>query len=202
MEVKINDDGTALIDGVVYVQKSKYEMEVSVQDMLLTPGKYYALETEEGRKKYEQDVNDTYGRPEAKADAKVELNDNPLFYPKKGKLAAVLNSMADRFLNAKVITHTSCDDIIAPRLKPETAERVAWGMSRLAEWQAMGVGIGEDGERRWFAGAGGYDYFTHNNKQKSVQDALFLTQEDLIEALEKFGGFKALLEARLARWGK
>lgn len=162
MEIKINDDGTALIDGVVY-RKEEGELV-------------------EGAHKV--------------------ASDNPLFYPKKGELAGVLNSMADSFLNAKVITHASCDDIITPRLKPETAHRVAWGMSRLAEWQAMGVGIGEDGEDRWFIDRWGDSYLTHKDKEKSAQDALFLTQKDLTEALEKFGGIEALQEARLARWGK
>lgn len=184
MEIKIKDDGTALIDGVEYVKKSNY-------DVRAIPGKYYALDTEEGRKEYERDCK-----------AKQE---NPWFVPKKDDFYYTLETpVPARCENQSIfdaVQRLACTDVTIPCLRSDYAERVAFGMSELAIWKAMGVGIGGEGEIRWWVNNEEALDCWKTIEAKSRQDALFLTEEDAEAALEEFG-WERLRAARLAVWGK
>jgi hypothetical protein len=188
VEIKINDDGTVLIDGVEYVRN--YIKEITD---ICHSDKYIDLSTKEGLERAEKLAKEHSARLE-----------NPWFIAGKDDYFCCVDQLSygdGVFEIDGPYQLTFEGKPTKPRLRPEYADDYTAGDSELKIWQAMGVGIGEEGDVRCFVDWEGDSVATSDLGYKSTRDALFLTREDAEEALKEFG-LERLKAARLKRWGK
>jgi len=190
-EIKIEDDGRVFVDGAEFVDREAFM------------GSLFPI-GEAIRRVYSRGLQ---GVPRLSLEERVKL-ENPWFHPRGGEDYRTLYHSGHAELGilegdeeGAAPQGDDARDYIHPKLRPEYAERVAFGMSELAIWQAMGVGIGEEGEERWYFNWCVEFECAAEIENKLAHDALFLTQKDAEDALEEFGG-ERLFAARLARWGK